>query len=96
LTTLEDALCEKVSSKALLFQSSQARLPALEETFADVCNEHNLKPYMVLLERADEALLKHYCVNHVPMCVFILNNQWTYIIPAASVGAVEAVRSWLR
>ena len=93
ITSLADALDERTESKAMLFRGTGD--DDLETLFVELCQQVNFPCYVVPVDQADDALLNHYCVNHVPMCVFIMKNKWTYIMPAPTKTTMESVRAWL-
>ena len=87
---LEDALSPKYASKALFFTTSQSRLDSFEAAFSALCTQNHLQFFVVLVESAEQALLDHYCVTTVPMCVFIIDNQWTYLMPSPTIASIKA------
>jgi hypothetical protein len=93
ITSLADALDESTESKAMFFRGTGD--DDLETLFVELCKELNISSYVVHVGQADGALLNYYCVNHVPMCVFIVKNKWTYIMPAPSAATIASAKQWL-
>lgn len=93
VTTLADALKDTDKSRAILFRGIGEDV--LEQVFAEMCDEVGIESYVTSLDNADGALLDHFCVNHVPVCVFIVKNKWTYIMPAPTAATIANAKTWL-
>ena len=90
-----DQLVARLTALPLVAIFFYERKDVYLDSLVRACVGTQCVPLLVNVHAADQTLLDKYMVTGVPVCVFVKNNSWSYIMQEVSERNVKGMIAWM-
>jgi len=96
MRTLQQVLARSTHSQTLVLVFVFNQDDEIVQAVKRMCSGKHFCVTPVCMHDAEQALLDHFMVTSVPMCVFLQHNKWSYIMPHVTETSVKDMVDYLQ